>query len=181
MSWIETSTGNRFYMSNPDMHAYDIKEIAHALSNTCRFNGHCKEFISVAEHSVLVAMMLPEEIKIFGLLHDASEAYYGDVVTPLKDLLPTYQDLEKRCQFTVYEQLAGRQPIKQELQQLKKADLKALKIEARKLLPMCGSNWQCLDDVVVCPSMDVHVRCLEPRRAEELFLDAIGAINGGAA
>lgn len=72
----------------------DIEVIAHALSYINRFTGNVGQY-SVAQHCVLVAMMLPKELKLSGLLHDATEAYLGDVSAPLKRLLPDYKNIEQ--------------------------------------------------------------------------------------
>jgi hypothetical protein len=61
-----------------------IEDIAHALSNQCRFGGHVKKFYSVAQHSIIVAWQCQPEDAPWGLLHDASETYLGDMVSPLK-------------------------------------------------------------------------------------------------
>ncbi len=65
----------------------DIYDIAHNLANICRFNGACPQHYSVAEHSVIVSKLLSDEFKLWGLLHDAHEAYIGDVITPIKEYL----------------------------------------------------------------------------------------------
>lgn len=71
----------------------NIETIAHALAYINRFTGHVGQY-SVAQHCVLIAMKLPQELKLAGLLHDAPEAYLGDVSAPLKRLLPDYKKLE---------------------------------------------------------------------------------------
>lgn len=68
----------------------DIEDIAHALSQMCRYGGSCPEFYSVAQHSVLVAKLCWErthdaQIALQGLMHDAHEAYVGDLVRPMRE------------------------------------------------------------------------------------------------
>ena len=72
MSWIQTYTGIKFDALNPKPKMIDIVDIAHALSMTCRFNGHVKNFYSVAEHSYYVSQLAPKGYKLCGLLHDIS-------------------------------------------------------------------------------------------------------------
>jgi len=86
---------------NPDPELIDIHDIAHSLSFQCRFTGHMKTFYSVAEHSMLVADLCPKESKLHGLLHDATEAYLGDVSHNLKKLLPFYKTIEKRWEEAI--------------------------------------------------------------------------------
>jgi hypothetical protein len=81
---ILTHTGKVFYPLNPDSKDIDPIDIAHALSNQCRFNGTTKKYYSVAQHSVLVSDMVEPKDRLWGLLHDAAEAYLGDLVTPIK-------------------------------------------------------------------------------------------------
>lgn len=99
--WLQTFTGRQFWPLDPDDEQIDIADIAHALSMQCRFGGHCLRFYSVAEHSVHVARFLARfgedpETQLWGLLHDAAEAYVVDLPRPLKRSLPEYERIEAR-------------------------------------------------------------------------------------
>ena len=83
---------NLFEMGVEDI---DIVDIAHALSNICRFGGHTKRFYSVAQHSIAVSYMVGDRLALHGLLHDAAEAYIGDMVSPLKKRIPEYRRLDE--------------------------------------------------------------------------------------
>lgn len=101
--WIHTWSGGKFYYLTPKPEEVLIGDIAHALSLQCRFNGHTDEHYSVAEHSVLVSDMVMNDTKshksaLAGLLHDAAEAYIGDVVSPLKSMLAEYKEIEDRVE-----------------------------------------------------------------------------------
>ena len=73
--WLQTFTGKAFFPLDPRPEEMDIFDIAHALSNLCRYGGHCNKFYSVAEHSVLVSILCRlyygEQVALQGLLHDA--------------------------------------------------------------------------------------------------------------
>lgn len=100
--WIQTFTGKIVYPFSPDYEQINIVDIAHALSMKCRFNGHCREFYSVAQHCVEVSKLSWNPL--LGLLHDAPEAYIGDISAPIKNSLHyiydshinTVRDLEWR-------------------------------------------------------------------------------------
>lgn len=92
MTILTTYFGNKVNLLDPDPETIDIKDIAWALSNLCRFVGHIKEFYSVAQHSLLVSEM--SDYSLEGLLHDATEAYLGDISSPLKIALPDYKKIE---------------------------------------------------------------------------------------
>lgn len=74
----------------------DIRDIAHHLSNICRYTGACPNHYSVAQHSVLVSDALPPELKLAGLLHDAAEYVFNDIASPVKrdPRMQWYRDLE---------------------------------------------------------------------------------------
>jgi hypothetical protein len=100
---ITTFSGIRFWPLHPNPADIRIEDISHALSNQCRFAGHSREFYSVAEHSVRVSQHCRPEDALWGLLHDASEAYLSDVPAPLKELpaFEAYRAAERSLQDTI--------------------------------------------------------------------------------
>ena len=96
-TWIQTISGKKFPLDKPDVEQIDIEDIAHALSFLCRFNGQCKKFYSVAEHQCLLYDRVKDKDYLMAkwlLVHDAPEAFVNDIPTPLKNLLPKYQEIE---------------------------------------------------------------------------------------
>lgn len=84
--WIQTMTGRKFRPFEPAIEAIDIRDVARGLATTCRYRGQIarRDFYSVAEHSVLVSHLVPFEFAREGLMHDAAEAYIGDIPRPIK-------------------------------------------------------------------------------------------------
>lgn len=91
---VRTFTGSEVDLLVPAQESISIEDIAHHLSKLDRYNGAGSFPYSVAHHSLLVASILPNPLKLWGLLHDATEAYLGDVVSPLKKLLPEFSEIE---------------------------------------------------------------------------------------
>jgi uncharacterized protein len=82
--WMETLSGSRYEYARPDPAVINIKDIARSLTYLCRYNGHCNRFYSVAEHCIHMANVAPPDLKLLALLHDAHEAYCGDIPSPMK-------------------------------------------------------------------------------------------------
>lgn len=136
--WMQTYTGRRFWPLDPHLGDIDIEDIAHALSHTCRFNGHCSVFYSVAQHSVIVSQQVPQEHALAGLLHDAAEAYTSDIVSPLKPFIAGYQEVEDRVERVVFRKFGLPPGIPKEV---KIADRMVLADEARCFMRGGGQGW----------------------------------------
>lgn len=164
--YIETYSGIRFYYDDIKPEMIKIYDIAHALSQICRFTGHTKEFYSVAQHSVLVCdaqTTLAE--KRAGLLHDATETYVNDLPSPMKVCvnLGDYKKLENQIHAVINEKYHvndGMTP------NIKKADLAALFTEKRDVLNR-PSDWGWGKDIVMFKEKIIP---LQPKEAKELFL-----------
>lgn len=143
-----------------------VDDIAHALSQIIRFTGHAKAPYSVAQHSLLVAEISPPEHRLWALLHDASEAYLGDVASPLKTLLPQYRELEEKFQKVI----AGRFGLSWPIPAcVKHADRVALMTEKRDLL-LTKHEWP----GEFTPEVPLHiVNVLPCWEAEVALRDAI--------
>lgn len=163
---IALSNGDFFDFRKPHEHEFDIKSIGFALSNLCRYTGHVNpgKFYSVAEHCVLVSRVVPPKYALEGLLHDASEAYCGDVASPLKRLLPGYNRIEESVQEAISTYFGLTYPFPEEVH---KAD-KALYIRERQTIANCGSDALWHTDV---PAAEVEVLGLTPKKAYQLFMD----------
>lgn len=139
-AWLQTFTGKAFCFEDSQPEDIDIIDITHALSNVCRFNGHTREFYSVAQHSVLVSKACAPEDALWGLLHDASEAYMGDLVRPIKHHpdLYRYRNMELSVMFAVCERfgLSMPQPVS-----VSEADVRVLFTEKRDLLKKEPLDW----------------------------------------
>lgn len=99
--WIETSSGRKFTIFNPRVEDISLLDIAKGLGNKTRFAGQMPHFYSVAQHSVLVAAEVGPNAILAALLHDAAEAYWMDVPTPVKRVMPELVSIENRIQDTI--------------------------------------------------------------------------------
>jgi len=170
--WLETYTGKKINPFNMRVEDIDMIDIAHSLSLTCRFNGHCSRFYSVAEHSILVFKLVNSlfadykcyslyDYSIAALLHDATETYLADVPAPIKPLISGYKDVENKVMDVVFEKFnIG----KVDWSIIHRADLLALRIEADKFMFSRGIDW----DVNSLPLIDIEIT--EYKSVESMFL-----------
>lgn len=148
---MQTHSGRIFFPLDPRHDEVDIGDIAHALACIPRFNGHSSEPYSVALHSVHVARIVSRkrpELALAALLHDATEAYLGDIVRPLKlgmsiDGVPI-QQIEARLEVVILEALGVPVPSAEDRAIIREADNIALATEARDL--MGNPRWDGLPE-----------------------------------
>jgi len=167
--WCQTFTGLQFWPLDPRPEEICIEDIAHALALTCRFNGHCRCFYSVAQHSYLVSqecgVLDPDWspiVQLWGLLHDAAEAYIGDMVRPLKRDMPAFKDAERaimRAVCTRFDLPMDEPAI------VKHADNILLATEARDLMGAPPVPWMPLPE-----PLPFHIAPASPDMAERMFL-----------
>ncbi len=179
--WSQTFTGKRFYALDPRADDICIEDIAHALSLICRFGGHSSEFYSVAQHSILVAEVVQGTERDpnlgwdrlatrAGLLHDAAEAYVGDMVRPLKRSMHEFVAAEDR----IFMMIAGKFGIPPfHLGCVKIADEVLLATEARDLMGGSSADKWSLE----ADPLDERIIPISPADAEKLFLKRFYALE----
>ena len=161
---ILTTEGTYFNFCYPEENQYSVESIAHALSHVCRFAGHTREFYSVAQHSVMVSYIVPPEHALAGLLHDAAEAFVGDVARPLKELLLEYKRIERAVETAVLKRFG----ITHIPDCVKRADLVMLATEQRDLMPHHDDEWSLI--IGVTP-LAMEIIPLPPAQAKAAFLE----------
>ena len=163
--WMETFSGRQVYPLMPDSADVCLEDIAHALSMLCRFTGHSKVFYSVGQHSVLVSQVCQPEHALIGLLHDATEAYLGDMGRPLKSCLPAYKSLESVWALFIGHHFKLGSDLQLLPPDVKQADEILLATERRDVLNPSGHHWNLREK-----AMNDFIVPLSPAKAEELFL-----------
>lgn len=159
---IETYSGRAYDFENPDPESIVLEDIAHALSNACRYAGHTKRFYSVAEHSVLVSRILEASGYDFwstvGLFHDAHEAYVWDAPRPIKPLLgPDFERLAAKADEAIctalFDDGSGLHILPSEFHDptIKLADDTALVAESLELMTHGAERWESHPDVGPLP------------------------------
>jgi hypothetical protein len=167
---IMLRSGAWFDFCAPASSDFTIEDIAHGLSNICRYSGQCSSFYSVAEHSILVS----ETAKGFefeALLHDAAEAFLGDITRPLKQMLSEYKRIEADVERAILDRFGVGWPIPP---QVKQADLRVLAAEQRQIMPEGTDGWVRGQKVKPAP---ILVRHLLPNEVKRVFLERFEALR----
>jgi uncharacterized protein len=138
MDWIQTYTGKAFRPLDPAPGSIDIRDIAHSLSLLCRFNGHCGTFYSVAEHCVRISDYVPQQHAMWGLMHDAAEAYISDLPRPVKRQIPDFVRFEDDLLQRIMAHYGLPWPMPAEV---KRADDLLLATEMRDLMAPPPASW----------------------------------------
>jgi hypothetical protein len=168
---IQTRSGRRvnpLALASGDL---DIEDIANSLANQCRFGGHCGEFYSVAQHSCLACDLVLERggdsgVALWALLHDASEAYLGDIPHPLKhgtELGRLYREAEDALQHAICAHFGLPPEPPQSVREIDRALLAA----ERRALMADEWAWPELEGVAAA---EVAIEPWLPRRARDEFL-----------
>ena len=175
---ILTASGVYVNFVNPVVDSIRIFDIAHGLSNECRYAGQCREFYSVGQHCVLASYFVPNALAWEALFHDSSEAYLKDLPTWLKQLLPGYKEIEHRFETVIRQKFGlSTDPVVWERNKkiIKEVDYKLLATEKRDLLPVDGECWEYLRDVSPMP---FNITPWSPKEAEKRFLDRYEELKG---
>lgn len=168
-TWVQTNSGIRFNFLNVAEDMISIEDIAHALSLMCRYNGHCKKFFSVAEHSYLLSQYVLNETgnkkkAREALLHDAAEYIIADLPRPVKYSLPQYRILEKNIERVIAKVFNLDYPMGAWLKEL---DARMLKTERFQVMTVTNMPWE-VDSLEV---LDLNVMFYPSDVIKELFLD----------
>lgn len=174
--FMTTFTGRKVWplqIKKDDIHILDI---AHALANTCRYNGHTSPFYSVAEHCVLLARSKFPGMPKWKLMHDAAEAYIGDMVWRMKKLFPKFTELEAQIDRVIAERF-DLPPYEGEIKdQVKIGDKEMLWWEGNTLmLSTPGTYWTEMEK----PKIKVEIRCWTPLIAEVEFISEFRRLFNG--
>jgi hypothetical protein len=171
--WIATFSGRKVPIVGAVADDVEITDVAHSLSLQCRYNGAVREFYSVAEHCWLMSHAVSPENALWALLHDATEAYIGDLVRPVKRLLPDFVDIEDALMATIADKygIALTMPA-----EVRDADNRICRDEMDALLANPDGYARSID---AHPYLGVEVQSFEPKAAEALYLARFNELTGG--
>jgi uncharacterized protein len=172
VSYIRTYSGGRFWPLDPHPDDLEIEDIAHALSNLCRWTGHSEKFYSVAQHCVLVSANLPSHPQLEGLMHDASEAYLSDLSRPVKHA-PGLGEVYRQAEKKIEEAIAMKFDLPKDTSpEIKMVDNRLLYTEARDLMKnLTWSSDSAKQNETEEPNyLAITIEPWSPERAKQEFL-----------
>lgn len=184
MTYITTFSGKQVDLLRPTAEMISSVDIAHHLANTGRWAGATRSFYSVAQHSVLLTYIVPPELAQWALMHDAAEAYIGDITRPLKSLLrPTIQRIEVGLMSAICTAFGLTFP---EPERLSVYDDQMIRFEAETMLPQHsgefvkrGGGFTHIDPLQPWQHrrLPIHaMTMLEPMKAKVLFAMRFGEL-----
>jgi len=171
--WMQVYTGGKFYPLDPRPEEIFIEDIAHALSLLCRYVGHIKRFYSVAEHCWYVSERVSKENALWGLLHDATEAYLSDISHPLKYMpeMAIYKKIEKDVQKVICARFGLSET---EPQEVKDIENRLLANETRDLFPKRHKDWHWKHKSL----RKLYIAGYQPQQIEKMYLDRFYELGG---
>ncbi|OWW18430.1 metal-dependent phosphohydrolase [Noviherbaspirillum denitrificans] len=175
---ILTYSGRYVNLLKPDPTTIHITDIAHALSQINRFGGHTRRFYSVAQHCVLASHLVPLKYRLHALLHDAAEAYFGDMVQPLKRLdgSAQYRTWESMMQAEIFDRFGlGMEQSDECKACIQEADLIMLATERRDLMPPDATPWAILEGV---KPRNGNISPVSSHLAESMYLSRFKELAG---
>lgn len=159
--------GRAFYLLDPKPKEVHLEDIAYSLAKLCRYNGHCIKPYSVAEHSILVSRIVNHKLAKWALLHDAEEAYTGDLTRSMKTALEIIAPgAFKRISKPIAMAIATRFKIGwPEPEEVKTADCELLALEVEENMPTGPCEWHNMHE----PPRGIHLKCWGAKVAERQF------------
>ena len=175
--YLQTVSGRWVNPFDPDPDQLDAGDIARALANQCRFGGHSRVFYSVAQHSVIVSELVEQgggdvEDAFAALMHDATEAYLGDMPHPLKHRSPlgaAFKQAEDRLEQVIRDRFA----IRPDVPEIKRVDRALLGAE-RRAFSAERWDWPELEGV---EALDLELTALAPDDAARAFADRYAQLS----
>ena len=176
--YLQTVSGRWVNPFEPDPGQLDAGDIARALANQCRFGGHCRSFYSVAQHSVIVSRLVEErggdvEDAFAALMHDATEAYLGDMPHPLKHRSPLGAAF-KAAEENLERALRAHFRIRADVPEIKRAD-RALLATERRAFSAETWHWPELEGV---EPLDLELSAWSPDEAARAFAERYAELDG---
>ena len=149
----------------------DIYWIAKSLSKVCRYNGHTDHFYSVAQHSVYVSQVVPEEWAFCGLMHDTTEPFCQDIIRPLKITWKEHKKIEQG----IWEKIAGKFGLPMEMpMEVKRADNEVLLAERYQILPPSETKWEFSEEPA-----NIKIVEMNDREAFDFFMGRFSELTQG--